>query len=152
MEREVRVETAYLDDAETVIVAFGTPSKFVRYAIGRLRDAGHKIGMVRPITLWPFPYDTVRDAAVGANVVGSFELCAGQMIDDVRIGVAGQTPVEFLGGVSTDGSGFGVGRLLDVDVIEARILAVHSGKALGVIPGTDEFRYELAPHQQEATP
>ena len=68
MEREVRVETAYLDDAETVIVAFGTPSKFVRYAIGRLREAGHKIGMVRPITLWPFPYDTVRDAAASARV------------------------------------------------------------------------------------
>jgi 2-oxoglutarate ferredoxin oxidoreductase subunit alpha len=152
MEREVRVETAYLDDAETVIVAFGTPSKFVRYAIGRLREAGHKIGMVRPITLWPFPYDTVREAAANARVVGSFELCAGQMIDDVRIGVAGQAPVEFIGGVSTDGSGFGVGRLLDVDVIEERILALHTGKPLGVIPGTDVFQYELAPHQEAATP
>jgi hypothetical protein len=74
------------------------------------------------------------------------------MIDDVRIGVAGQAPVEFLGGVSTDGSGFGVGRLLDVDVIEERILAVHTGKPLGIIPGTDAFHYELAAHQQEATP
>jgi 2-oxoglutarate ferredoxin oxidoreductase subunit alpha len=148
MEREVRVETAYLDDAETVIVAFGTPSKFVRYAIGRLREQGHRIGMVRPITLWPFP----RDAAASARVIGSFELSAGQMIDDVRIGAAGRAPVEFIGGVSTDSSGFGVGRLLDVDVIEARILALHTGTPLGVIPGTDVFQYKLAPHQQEPTP
>jgi 2-oxoglutarate/2-oxoacid ferredoxin oxidoreductase subunit alpha len=147
----VRVETAYLDDAETVIVAFGTPSKFGRYAIGRLREAGHRIGMVRPITLWPFPYDTVRDAAASARVIGSFELCAGQMIDDVRIGAAGQAPVEFIGGVSTDSSGFGVGRLLDVDVIEERILALHTGKPLAVIPGTDVYRFELAPYQEDAT-
>jgi hypothetical protein len=73
------------------------------------------------------------------------------MIDDVRIGAAGRAPVEFIGGVSTDGSGFGVGRLLDVDVIEARILALHTGEPLGVIPGADVFRYELAPHQQEPT-
>ena len=74
------------------------------------------------------------------------------MIDDVRIGAAGRAPVEFIGGVSTDSSGFGVGRLLDVDVIEERILALHTGKPLGVIPGTDVYRYELAPHQEEATP
>ena len=60
MEREVRVETGFLDDAETVIVAFGSPAKFVKYAIKQLRDAGHKIGYVRPITLWPFPYDDGR--------------------------------------------------------------------------------------------
>src|SRR5262249_17312186 len=59
MEREVRVETEYLDDAETVIVAFGSPAKFVKYAIRQLRKDGHRIGYVRPITLWPFPYDAV---------------------------------------------------------------------------------------------
>ena len=119
MEREVRVETGYLDDAETVIVAFGSPAKFVKYAIKQLRADGHRIGFVRPITLWPFPYDTVADACARAERrrVGSFELSAGQMIDDVRIGVAGRVPVEFIGGVSTDHSGFGVGRLLDVEVI-----------------------------------
>jgi 2-oxoglutarate ferredoxin oxidoreductase subunit alpha len=124
----------------------------VRYAIGRLREAGHRIGMVRPITLWPFPYDTVRDAAASARVIGSFELSAGQMIDDVRIGAAGRVPVEFIGGVSTDSSGFGVGRLLDVDVIEERILALHTGRPLGVIPGADVYRYELAAHQEEPVP
>lgn len=148
MEREVRVETGHLDDAETVVVAFGTPAKFVKYAIARLREAGHRIGYVRPITLWPFPYETVRAAATDARVVGSFELSAGQLVDDVRIGVAGQAPVVHLGGISTDHSGFGVGRLLDVDEISTRVLALHEGRPQPVVPGSDEFTYQLAPHQE----
>src|SRR5262249_52455440 len=110
---------------------------------------GHRIGYVRPITLWPFPYDAVRDAAARAQRVGSFELSAGQMIDDVRIGAAGQAPVTFIGGVSTDHSGFGLGRLLDVEVIRDRILALHTGAELPEIPGYDTSRYVLAAHQAE---
>jgi 2-oxoglutarate ferredoxin oxidoreductase subunit alpha len=153
MEREVRVESGMLDDAETVIVAFGSPAKFVKYAIRQLRAAGHKIGYVRPITLWPFPYETIADAAGGSNVrrIGSFELCAGQMVDDVRIGAAGRVPVEFIGGVSTDGSGFGVGRILDVEVVAERILALHEGREQPPIPGYEQFGYQLQPHQAEAT-
>jgi 2-oxoglutarate ferredoxin oxidoreductase subunit alpha len=150
MEREVRVETGYLDDAETVIVAFGSPAKFVKYAIKRLREQGHRIGFVRPVTLWPFPYETVREAATNAHRVGSFELCAGQMIDDVLIGVAGRAPVTFIGGVSTDHSGFGVGRLLDVEVIAARILALHTDAAMPVVPGYETYSYALQPHQERA--
>jgi 2-oxoglutarate ferredoxin oxidoreductase subunit alpha len=152
MEREVRVETGFLEDAETVIVAFGTPAKFVKYAIAQLRAAGHRIGFVRPITLWPFPYAAVRDAAGQARVVGSFELSAGQLIDDVQIGSAGAAPVEHLGGVSTDHSGFGVGRLLDVDEVAARILALHEGRPQPPVPGYAEFAYPLAAHQEEPTP
>jgi 2-oxoglutarate ferredoxin oxidoreductase subunit alpha len=148
MEREVRVETGYLDDAETVVVAFGSPAKFVKYAIGQLRADGHRIGYVRPITLWPFPYAAVHDAAAGARVVGSFELCAGQMVDDVRIGVAGRAPVEFVGGVSTDHSGFGVGRLLDVEEVRARVLALHRGEPQPVVPGYETYAYELQEHQR----
>src|SRR5262245_12866012 len=149
MEREVRVETGYLDDAETVIVAFGPPAKFVKYAIAQLRADRHRIGYVRPITLWPFPYDTVRAATAHAQRVGSFELSAGQMIDDVRIGVVGQATVTFIGGVSTDHSGFGVGRLLDVEVIRDRILALHMGTELPPIPGYETSQYVLAAHQAE---
>jgi 2-oxoglutarate/2-oxoacid ferredoxin oxidoreductase subunit alpha len=149
MEREVRVETGFLDDAETVVVAFGSPAKFVKYAITQLRAAGHRVGYVRPITLWPFPYAAVADAADLPSVrrVGSFELAAGQMIDDVRIGVAGRAPVTFIGGVSTDHSGFGVGRMLDVEVIADRILALHLDRDLPVIPGYESCSYELQEHQ-----
>ncbi len=149
MEREVRVETGFLDDAETVVVSFGSPAKFVKYAITQLRAAGHRIGFVRPITLWPFPYEAVADAAARPSVarVGSFELAAGQMIDDVRIGVAGRAPVTFIGGVSTDHSGFGVGRILDVEVIADRILALHEDRELPVVPGYESCAYELQEHQ-----
>jgi 2-oxoglutarate ferredoxin oxidoreductase subunit alpha len=153
MEREVRSESGWLDDAETVVVAFGSPAKFVKYAIGQLRAAGHRIGYVRPVTLWPFPYDAVSAAARSSHVrrVGSFELSAGQMIDDVRIGVAGAAPVEFIGGVSTDHSGFGVGRILDVEEIAARILALHEARAQPIVPGYERMTYQLQDHQREAT-
>jgi 2-oxoglutarate ferredoxin oxidoreductase subunit alpha len=150
MEREVRVESGACDDAETIIVAYGAPAKFVKYAISALREAGHRIGYVRPITLWPFPFDAVAEAASGSEVrrVGSFELSAGQMIDDVRIGVAGRAPVTFIGGVSTDHSGFGVGRILDVEVIAERILAVHEDRELPVVPGYEQFTYQLEDHHR----
>ncbi len=149
MEREVRVETGYVDDAETIVVAFGSPAKFVKYAIAQLRNAGHRIGYVRPITLWPFPYDALARASGGPKVrrVGSLEMSAGQMIDDVRIGVAGRVPVHFIGGVSTDHSGFGVGRLLDVELIGERILALHEERPLPPIPGYDIASFEPQEHQ-----
>ena len=118
---EPRAETGFIDDAEHVVVAFGTPAKFVRYAVGRLRDRGLRVGYVRPITLWPFPSNAVAAAAAGKRSVLVFELNAGQMVDDVRLAVLGEAHVEFIGGISTDHSGFGVGALLDVEVIAARI-------------------------------
>ncbi len=150
MEREVRVEQGFCDDAETVVVAFGSPAKFVKYAITQLREAGHRIGYVRPITLWPFPYAAVGAAAGGPNVrrVGSFELSAGQLVEDVRIGVGGRAPVTFIGGVSTDHSGFGVGRILDVELIADRILALHEERELPLIPGYEEYSYQIQEHQK----
>ncbi|MBV8387675.1 MAG: hypothetical protein JO155_12860 [Acidimicrobiia bacterium] len=127
---EPRAESGFLDDAEHVVVAFGTPAKFVRYAVRRLRDKGLRVGYVRPITLWPFPADAVAAAAAGKQSVLVFELNAGQMIDDVRLAVLGSAPVRFIGGISTDHSGFGVGALLDVEVIAGRIEeAVQAGVA-----------------------
>src|SRR5262249_48637175 len=104
---------------------------------------------VRPITLWPFPYDTIAAAVSGPNVqrVGSFELSAGQMIDDVRLGGAGRAPVPFIGGGATDPSGFRVGRLLVLQGIAARILALHEERALPLVPGYDETSYQLQEHQ-----
>jgi 2-oxoglutarate ferredoxin oxidoreductase subunit alpha len=148
MEREVRVETGHLDDAETVVVAFGAPAKFVKYAVAQLRAAGHRVGWIRPVTLWPFPYEVVADAARSARRIGSFELSAGQMVDDVRIGAAGRAPVTFIGGVSTDHSGFGVGRILDVEVIAERILALHEERELPAVPGYETFAYALQEHQR----
>jgi 2-oxoglutarate ferredoxin oxidoreductase subunit alpha len=120
---EPRAESGFLDDAEHVVVAFGTPAKFVRYAVRRLREQGARVGYVRPITLWPFPSEAVTAAAAGKRSVLVFELNAGQMIDDVRLALLGAAPVRFIGGISTDHAGFGVGALLDVEVIADRIEA-----------------------------
>jgi 2-oxoglutarate ferredoxin oxidoreductase subunit alpha len=128
--QEVRVESGHVDDADFVVVAFGTAAKFVRYVVSQLRAEGVPIGFVRPITLWPFPYDAVAAAADGKRKVIVFEVNAGQMIDDVRLGVLGRAPVVGVGGISTDHSGFGVGDLLDVEVIRARIEAALDAEAV----------------------
>jgi 2-oxoglutarate ferredoxin oxidoreductase subunit alpha len=141
--REVRVETGFLDGAETVVVAFGSPARFVRAAVRELRAAGERIGFVRPITLWPFPSEAVAAAAEGVRTVATFELCAGQMIDDVRLAVLGRAPVVGIGGISTDGSGFGVGRLLDVERVRERILAVHRGGPDVELPALPENERSL---------
>src|SRR5258708_4974093 len=83
------------------------PAKFVRYVVSQLRAEGERIGFVRPISLWPYPFDAVAEATERATTVAVFELCAGQMIDDVRLAVLGRAPIVAIGGISTDGSGFG---------------------------------------------
>ena len=91
--------------------------------------AAFRVGYVRPITLWPFPYGALRSAAEGVQSVMVFENSAGQLIDDVKIAVEGAAPVVAIGGVSTDSSGFGVGDLYDVDVIRERVPGVRPRRA-----------------------
>jgi 2-oxoglutarate ferredoxin oxidoreductase subunit alpha len=124
---EVRFDAGHLDGAELVVVAFGTAARFVRYAVNELRARGARVGWLRPITLWPFPYDAVAAAAEGARQLAVFEQNAGQMIDDVRLAVLGRAPVTAIGGISTDSSGFGVGSLLDAEVVRGRIEALLDG-------------------------
>lgn len=118
---EQRAQTRWCDDADVVVCAFGMPSRFARQAVKRLRDEGVRAGLFRPVTLWPFPDDALRAACARASRVAVFELNDGQMIDDVRLALNGAVPVEFLGGISTDRSGFGIGDLLDVGVVQERI-------------------------------
>ena len=129
---EVRVECQFTEGAELVVVAFGTAAKFVRYVVRQMREEGVPVGCVRPITLWPFPYHALAEATKGAHRVAVFELNAGQMIDDVRLGVLGRAPVVAIGGISTDASGFGVGRLLDTEVVRERIEAALKGQEVQV--------------------
>jgi 2-oxoglutarate/2-oxoacid ferredoxin oxidoreductase subunit alpha len=122
---EVRVETGLLDDAELVVVAFGFPGRFAKYAAKLARERGLRVGFVRPITLWPFPTAAVAEAAARARAVAVFELNAGQMIEDVELAVRGRVPVHAIGGVSHDHSGFGVGPMLDVEYVLRRLEEVH---------------------------
>jgi 2-oxoglutarate ferredoxin oxidoreductase subunit alpha len=118
---EPLAETDHTEDADVVVVAFGTPARYVRAAVRELRAGGLRVGMVRPVTLFPFPAAAVAEAAEGARAVAVYENNQGQMVDDVRLAVLGRAPVHFIGGLSLDGSGFGIAPDLDVSVLRARI-------------------------------
>jgi len=120
---EQRYESHRCDDAEYVVVSFGTSSPFVDHVVDELREDGVRIGSFRPITLWPFPEAALAEAARSARAVLVYEVNVGQMIDDVRLAVAGSAAVRFIGGVSIDNSGMRQGELLTVDAIRARVLA-----------------------------
>jgi 2-oxoglutarate/2-oxoacid ferredoxin oxidoreductase subunit alpha len=82
-----------LDEAEVVLVAYGTAARVARTAVERLRDEGIKAGLFRPITLWPFPSQPLREVAAGARAVMAVEMSAGQMVEDVRLAIEGAVPV-----------------------------------------------------------
>jgi 2-oxoglutarate/2-oxoacid ferredoxin oxidoreductase subunit alpha len=115
------VDTGYLDDADVVVVAFGTPGRYIRAAVRSLRDDGAKVGWIRPISLVPFPAAAIAAAAENARAVAVYENNQGQMIDDVRLAVLGRCPVAFIGGLSLDHSGFGIAPDLDVATLRGRI-------------------------------
>jgi 2-oxoglutarate/2-oxoacid ferredoxin oxidoreductase subunit alpha len=115
------VDTGYLDDADVVVVAFGTPGRYIRAAVRSLRDDGAKVGWIRPISLVPFPAAAIAVAAENARAVAVYENNQGQMIDDVRLAVLGRCPVAFIGGLSLDHSGFGIAPDLDVATLRGRI-------------------------------
>ena len=102
---EVRFEEIHCDDADYLIVAFGSMARIGQKAMELAREEGIKVGMLRPITLWPFPTKAI--AAYADKVKGMLvtELNAGQMVEDVRLAVNGKVKVEHfgrLGGIVPD--------------------------------------------------
>jgi pyruvate/2-oxoacid:ferredoxin oxidoreductase alpha subunit len=92
---EVRFEDYLLDDAKFVIVAYGIVSRMVRSAVERLRNDGLKVGMIRPITLFPFPKKQIKDLADRGAAFLVTEMSNGQLIDDVRLSTEMKVPVSF---------------------------------------------------------
>jgi len=100
MEVEVRHETYRTDDdPDVLIVAYGTVARIARTSIDSLREKGLKVGLFRPVTLFPYPAAALAAAASRAKHVLVAELSMGQMVEDVRAIVAGRVPVEFYGRV-----------------------------------------------------
>jgi 2-oxoglutarate ferredoxin oxidoreductase subunit alpha len=95
--REVRWASESLDDADLVIVAYGTAARVARTAISHARDEGLRAGLFRPITLWPFPSAALAAVAARTRGILVVELSAGQMVEDVRLAVEGTIPVAFEG-------------------------------------------------------
>ncbi len=96
-ENETLFEEHRVDDAELVIVAYGTSARIAKGAIKRLRSHGMKIGLFRPITLWPFPELKLRALSAKIKNFLVFEMSTGQMLEDVRLALQGYANIEFHG-------------------------------------------------------
>ena len=110
------------DDAEVVVTAFGTVARVVKSVVDEMRAEGMKVGLFRPITVWPFPYDALKETVLRDGVKGvlDVEVNEGQMLEDVKLAIEGGKPVSFFGHL---GSQFPT-----TDEIRAEILKIKEGK------------------------
>jgi 2-oxoglutarate ferredoxin oxidoreductase subunit alpha len=95
--KETMVDNRVADGDEVALAAYGTPARIVLNAIEILKAQGIKAGLIRPITLWPFPNDVFQSLPASVKNIVVCELSMGQMVEDVKIGVAGTLPVHFYG-------------------------------------------------------
>jgi len=95
--KEQRVEVLHKKDSDIFLIAYGTVSRFADACVKKLRKKGKKVGFIRPITLWPFPYDAVSKAAARAKCILVIEMSEGQMLEDVKLAVEGKCKVRFHG-------------------------------------------------------
>ena len=119
-QEEPRYELYRTEDAELLLAGYGIVSRVLHSVIEEARPEGLRVGLFRPITLWPFPSLALRKAAARAQKVLVFELSHGQMVEDVRLALNGKVPVEFY------------------------------GRTGGNVPSVDEARAILARHSQPA--
>ncbi len=104
-DNEVRYETMQCEDADYIIVSFGSAARISEKALENAREEGIKVGLFRPITLFPFPYKEIAEIAKGTKGVLVAEINAGQMVEDVKLAVNGAVPVDYfgrLGGIVPD--------------------------------------------------
>ncbi|WP_280768261.1 3-methyl-2-oxobutanoate dehydrogenase subunit VorB [Salipaludibacillus daqingensis] len=94
---ETKVEVKNVEEADYVIVAYGTVARIAHSAIEKARQDGIKVGLIRPISLWPFPKKIISDTSKNVKAILTVEMSAGQMVEDVRLAVEGKSPVSFYG-------------------------------------------------------
>ena len=96
-QNEVRWKEFMTEDADLLLIAYGTMGRVCYTALKQARAAGIKVGLLRPITLWPFPAARVAELADKVHGILTVEMSAGQMVEDVKLAVEGRCPVEFYG-------------------------------------------------------
>ena len=96
-EKETRSEQMGHENPDVVLVAYGTSARICKEVVKQASATGLRVGLIRPITLWPFPYLAVRAAGESATGILAVEMSAGQMVEDVRLAVEGRCPVHFHG-------------------------------------------------------
>lgn len=94
---EIRYEEIGTEDADLIIIAYGTSARVAKSAIAKAAAQGKKVGLFRPITLWPFPSKRLAELAASGKRFMVIEMSAGQMIEDVKLAVGSQTKVDFYG-------------------------------------------------------
>jgi len=97
MQCEVRYEEFHTEDAEVLLVAFGLSARVCQKTVELAREKGIKVGLLRPITLYPYPTDRIKELASKVDFMLCVEMNAGQMVEDVRLAVNGEKPVFFKG-------------------------------------------------------
>jgi 2-oxoglutarate ferredoxin oxidoreductase subunit alpha len=98
--KEIRLQTLYLDNSDLILVAYGLMARICKSVVKKLRDRKKRIGLIRPITLWPFPeniFKKLRATNPKLRAILVVEMSAGQMVEDVRLAVEGNCPVRFYG-------------------------------------------------------
>jgi 2-oxoglutarate ferredoxin oxidoreductase subunit alpha len=128
-EEEVRYELTEVDDADVVLVAYGTAARVAKSAVSMARESGEiKLGLVRPITLWPFPSKVVNEIGRDKQDMLVVEMSLGQMYEDVLLSVCGGAQVSLLGHT-------GGGLPTEQEIIEGAKKAKSAGKPIKVFPG-----------------
>jgi 2-oxoglutarate ferredoxin oxidoreductase subunit alpha len=94
---EVRWETFLAEDAKMMVVAFGIAARIAKGAIKRIREQGLKVGLIRPISLWPFPNKVIKELTKRVRHFFVFEMNMGQMVEDVKLALEGGAEVHFYG-------------------------------------------------------
>ncbi|MCK4648350.1 3-methyl-2-oxobutanoate dehydrogenase subunit beta, partial [bacterium] len=113
MEKEIKYEAIGIEDAQMILVAFGTPARICKEAIRQARKEGLKVGLIRPITLFPFPKEIILKNASRLKGYLTIEMNLGQMVEDVKLAAEGRCPVHFYGRPA--------GGLPEVEVIIKRV-------------------------------
>ncbi|NLF28555.1 MAG: 3-methyl-2-oxobutanoate dehydrogenase subunit beta, partial [Clostridiales bacterium] len=96
-ESETMVEQLFMENAEYAVVAYGTTARIALTAIRRARQDGVRVGLIRPVTVWPFPEKAIEGAAARVKGILTVEMSLGQMLDDVRLFSKDKCPVRFYG-------------------------------------------------------
>jgi 2-oxoglutarate ferredoxin oxidoreductase subunit alpha len=136
---EVRYKEYFLDDAEFVVIGFGTAGRVALSAVRAAREKGIKVGLLRPVTVSPFPHKVIDELVQRAKGFLVVEMNAGQMLEDVRLSVKGRAPVEFYGRPG--------GVVPFPDEILNEITRVTSSKlSLEANPREEWFERMMAPH------
>ncbi len=97
IQSEVRYEEIQTEDAEVLLVAFGLSARICQKTVNLAREKGIKVGLLRPITVYPYPYERLKELSNQVEFMLTVEMNAGQMVEDVRLSVEGKAPVHFIG-------------------------------------------------------